>query len=167
MGGGAGGVGMDALARGRGMSAGGDVFPAGDAVLRAMEAAGASTYAMAAALGTTRLAVFRRRMQLGLPKRAPRSPATVWLPERVVELKRLRAEGLSYAQIARRMGVTKDQAIGAAWRAGMAQPAPPRPKLSPYQREVLHLYRFKRFPATECWAAASAAPAREPARRGD
>ena len=143
------------------MAAGMHVFPAGDALLRVMEAEGASTYAMAAALGTTRRAVFLRRAQLGLPKRAPRSPATVWLPERVAELKRLRAEGLSYADIGRRMGVTKNQAIGAARRAGMATPMPPRPKLTPYQREVFHLYWLKHFPAAECWAAALAAPARD------
>lgn len=143
------------------MSTAGHVFPAGDALRRAMEAEGVSIRAMAAALGTTREALFVRRMRLGLPKRAPRSPTTAWPPERVAELRRLRAEGLSYAAIGRRMGATKDQAIGAARRAGMASPMPPRPKLTPYQREVFHLYWLKRFPAAECWAAALAAPARE------
>ena len=83
---------------------------------------------------------------------------------------RLRAEGLSYAALARRMGVTKNQAIGAARRAGWAKtPARRAHELTPYRREVLHLYRTKRYPADECWAAALAAPAREPegARRDD
>lgn len=148
------------------------LLSAKDALTLAMEAAGASTYAMAAAVGETRPELYRRRMRLGLPMRDPRSgsPPTAWPPDRVAELKRLRGEGLSYAAIGRRMGVTKAQAIGAARRAGWAKtPARLARKLTPYRREVLHLYRMKGYPADECWSAAVAAPAREPegARRDD
>lgn len=47
----------------------------------------------------------------------------LWPPDRVAELMRLVAEGLPYAEIGRRMGVTKNMVIGKAKRLGLERSA--------------------------------------------
>src|SRR5580704_13346900 len=62
----------------------------------------------------------RNSMAYKLPLRSE-----FWLdPERVALFERLCAEGLSYAAIGRRMGVSKNTISGRAWRVGLRRPRP-------------------------------------------
>ena len=55
-----------------------------------------------------------------------------WTPERVAALRTLWREGLSAAEVARRLGgVTRNAVIGKVWRLGLSggrPPKPPRPR---------------------------------------
>jgi GcrA cell cycle regulator len=53
--------------------------------------------------------------------------ARVWTPELIDELKRLRRCGRTFGQIARRLGVSRNAAIGAARRLGLV--AAPRSRI--------------------------------------
>ena len=49
-----------------------------------------------------------------------------WTPELIDELKRLRRRGYSYRAIARRLGVTRNAALGQALRLGVSVRVVPR-----------------------------------------
>lgn len=49
----------------------------------------------------------------------PRKPKFLWLPEHIEQMTSLRAEGLNWSQVAKRMGLTKNAVIGKALRLGL------------------------------------------------
>jgi GcrA cell cycle regulator len=59
-----------------------------------------------------------------LSLRRKRPDQTTWPAERDAELEALREAGLSWGEVARRLGITKNAAIGRAWRRGLCTPVP-------------------------------------------
>jgi hypothetical protein len=55
---------------------------------------------------------------------ADESSADTWTEERVTQLRDLVAEGLSYSEIGKRLGITKNAALGKANRLGLSPPQP-------------------------------------------
>lgn len=64
---------------------------------------------------------------------------SLWTPERIAELTRLRAAGLSYTRIGDRLGLSKNQCIGKARRLGITAHTPP-PTRKPIPKRLATAY---------------------------
>lgn len=70
----------------------------------------------------------------------PTSDGDAWTDERVARLRELVAEGLSYSEIGKRLGITKNAALGKADRLGLSRPIDKDPE--PVGAEQDEIARF-------------------------
>lgn len=95
--------------------------PEAVAILRSMHSEGCTPREMSDAFGTTLKAIYRKLQKLGLStRRAPKmGQCFVWDEKAVETLKKMLADKHTFSEIGRRLGITRNAALGKAHRLGL------------------------------------------------